>query len=143
MKHIALASGIGLALAAVAAFSSMNQAKKHRIVIDVATADAEAWSGILTNVANLRASFGAQQCSIEVVAYGKALGLLLRSNAALQERMANLAAGGVSFAACENTMRRAGVGKEELLPFASTVDSGVAQLVRRQESGWSYLKPGQ
>jgi intracellular sulfur oxidation DsrE/DsrF family protein len=142
MKYVALASGIGLAVAAAAAVSSINRARTHRIVVDVATGDPEAWPGILNSVANLRTAFGAGRCRVEVVAHGKALGLLLRSNTALAERMSKLAAGGVSFAACENTMHRTGIGKVELLQFASTVDSGVAELVRRQESGWAYLKPG-
>ena len=29
---------------------------------------------------------------------------------------------------------------EDLFPFASTVDSGVAELVRKQEAGWAYIK---
>jgi hypothetical protein len=29
---------------------------------------------------------------------------------------------------------------EDLFPFASTVDSGVAELVRKQEAGWAYVK---
>jgi intracellular sulfur oxidation DsrE/DsrF family protein len=28
------------------------------------------------------------------------------------------------------------------LPFAITVDSGVAEVVRKQEAGWSYIKSG-
>lgn len=32
--------------------------------------------------------------------------------------------------------------KEELLPFAATVDSGVAELVRKQEEEWSDIKGG-
>jgi intracellular sulfur oxidation DsrE/DsrF family protein len=38
-------------------------------------------------------------------------------------------------------MRKRNVRKDDLLPFATTVDSGVAELVRRQEAGWSYVKP--
>lgn len=39
-------------------------------------------------------------------------------------------------------MKRMRVTKEELLPFAVTVDSGVAEVVRKQEEGWSYIKGG-
>ena len=53
-----------------------------------------------------------------------------------------LAQAGVVFAACENTMRRQNVGKADLLPFVTTVDSGVAEIVRKQEAGWSYLRVG-
>ena len=46
------------------------------------------------------------------------------------------------FAACENTMRKKKVTKEPLLPFVTTVDSGVAEVVRKQEEGWAYIKGG-
>ena len=55
-------------------------------------------------------------------------------------RMEDLARAGVVFAACENTMKKKNVTKEDLLPFAKTVDSGVAEVVRKQEGGWAYLR---
>ena len=54
--------------------------------------------------------------------------------------MRDLSQAGVVFAACENTMKKKNVAKEDLLPFATTVDSGVAEVVRKQEAGWAYLK---
>lgn len=67
---------------------------------------------------------------------------LQRTNAAQAERMARIAAAGVKFAASENTMRRMKVQKSDLFDFVVTVDSGVAELVRKQEAGWAYLKGG-
>jgi len=32
---------------------------------------------------------------------------------------------------------------EVLVPFAAQVDSGVGELIRKQEAGWSYLKAGE
>jgi len=37
-------------------------------------------------------------------------------------------------------MRDRNLTDEDLFPFASTVDSGVAELVRKQEAGWAYVK---
>jgi intracellular sulfur oxidation DsrE/DsrF family protein len=56
--------------------------------------------------------------------------------------MKQLADGGVIFAACRNTMKRKNVAPDQLLPLAGTVDSGVAEVVRKQEAGWSYIKSG-
>ena len=47
---------------------------------------------------------------------------------------------GVVFAACENTMKRQNVTKQQLTGFAKTVDSGVAEVIRKQEARWSYLR---
>jgi len=74
--------------------------------------------------------------------YRIGLGLLLASNGAMHERMQGMARSGVTFAACENTMKRMKVTKEQLMPFATTVDSGVAEVVRKQEAGWSYIRSG-
>ena len=35
------------------------------------------------------------------------------------------------------------VTTEDLFPFASQVDSGVAELIRKQEAGWSYIRAGE
>ena len=58
------------------------------------------------------------------------------------ERMQKLSESGVVFAACENSMEKKQVTKADLLPFVTTVDSGVAEVVRKQEAGWSYIKSG-
>lgn len=74
----------------------------------------EPWQGIVNNVETLQKAFGGEQTTIEVVAHGKGLGLLLVTNTALQERLWHLAETGVVFAACENTMQRLHVTKAGL-----------------------------
>ena len=113
----------------------------HRVVFEVNVGE-ELWEGILNNVENLKKSFGAETVSIEVVAHAKGLALLLPREEALQKRLGGLHDAGVTFAACENTMKKQNVTKAELVPFATTVDSGVAEVVRRQEAGWAYIKGG-
>lgn len=116
--------------------------KSHRIVFEVNVDGQEAWTSILNNVENLQKAFGRDHTQIEVVAHGKGLSLLLATNAELQDRLKQDSDSGVILAACENTMRRRNVKKEDLLPFATTVPSGVAEVVLKQEAGWSYLKGG-
>ena len=113
------------------------------MVIEVNIEGAEAWKGVLNNIENLQKVFGASEIEIEAVSHGKGLGLLLKTNDAIRERLEQAAAKGVVFAACQNTMRQQHVTKEDLFPFVITVDSGVAEVMRKQEAGWSYLKAGQ
>jgi len=40
-------------------------------------------------------------------------------------------------------MRAMKVTTSDLFPFATQVDSGVAELVRKQEAGWVYIKGGE
>lgn len=83
-----------------------------------------------------------ENTEIALVTHGKGLGLVMGGTEARQQQMKKLSDGGVGFVACENTMRRKNVTRDQLMPFALTVDSGVAEVVRKQEQGWSYIKSG-
>ena len=112
----------------------------HQIVIEISGDGDEHWNGLITNVKNLRTALGNEKTIIEVVVHGKALALLLGKNKEMAERLADLSREGVVFAACENTMKKQGITKDQLHPFVITVDAGVAEVVRKQESGWSYVR---
>lgn len=144
-KPIVIAALVGsLAAASCLAprvFGDGAKAPQHRVVFELTSDDAQAWEGVMNNVENLQKALG--PTSVEVVAHGKGLAMLTASkNGAVRDRMKQSADGGVVFAACENTMRKQNVKKDDLVPFAKTVDSGVAEVVRKQESGWSYLRSG-
>jgi len=140
MKKFAL--GIIIVGLASALFAHSTNKPHHRVIFEVSVDGPEKWEAILNNVENLQKAFGSDQTQIEVVGHGKGLGLLRKTNDTLASRMEKIAGTGVVFAACQNTMRKMNVTKEELLPFVTTVDSGVAEVVRRQEQGWSYIKAG-
>lgn len=112
----------------------------HRVVIEISGDGDEHWNGLITNVKNLRTALGNEKTQIEVVVHGKALALLLGKNKEMADRLADLSREGVVFAACENTMKKQGITQDQLLPFAMTVDAGVAEVVRKQEGGWSYVR---
>ncbi len=136
-----IGAGVGLGMVLDADIHG-KQPSKHLIVIEVNVEGRETWNGILNNVENLQKTFEGESTEIEIVAHGKGLGLILKTNEALQDRLKRIADAGVRFAACENTMRRMNIKKEDLMPFAMTVDSGVAEVVRKQEASWSYVKGG-
>jgi len=127
----------------LAAAMFAQKSKKHRVVIDVTMAGPDAWTPVLNGIENLQKVFGAENVEIEAVAHEKGLGMVVKaSNPALAERMERIAGTGVVFAACENSMRAQHVTKADLFPFDMPVDSGAAELVRKQEAGWAYIKAG-
>jgi intracellular sulfur oxidation DsrE/DsrF family protein len=126
-----------------AAVSQTQPAHKHQVVLQMNVDSPGSWNQLLANIGNLQTVFGADKIQIEVVAYGKGLSLLLKTNTALEERMKKAIDSGVVLAACQNSMRNRKVTTEDLFPFASQVDSGVAELVRKQEAGWSYIRAGE
>jgi intracellular sulfur oxidation DsrE/DsrF family protein len=116
--------------------------KAHRVVFDVTVDGTEQWEGVLNNVENARRALGRERADVRVIAHGKGIGLLRKTNTALAARIASLAESGVRFAACENTMKRLALTRDDLLPSVGTVDSGVAEIIRLQGGGWAYLKSG-
>lgn len=122
--------------------SKKSAAAKHRIVFQVNVAGQEQWQGVLANVENLQRAFGPRSTQIEVVCFGKGIDMLLNTDAPLAERIAKDHTTGVTFAACQNTLRARNLTPADLLPSATTVASGVAEIVRKQEAGWAYIKGG-
>lgn len=99
----------------------------------------------LGNIRNhLRA---APQDSIVVVAHGEGIRFLLkdavdRDGKPFDAAVAALAARGVEFRVCRNTLVAHNVPAERLLPQASLVESGVAEVARLQaREGFVYLRP--
>ena len=137
----AMMASAGLLLATLEA-RPQEPTQMHQVVFEVTTDNPEQWEAVLNNMENVQKAFGAENTKIEVVAHGKGLGLVMKTNAARAERLQKLSEGGVVLAACENTMRRKDIHKEALLPFATTVDSGIAEVVRKQEADWAYIKSG-
>ena len=122
-----------------AAISQTAPAHKHQVVFQMNVDGPDSWNQLFGNIQNVQTVFGADKIQIEVVAYGKGLSLLLKTNSAFEERMKKAIATGVVLDACQNSMRIRKVTTEDLFSFASQVDSGVAELVRKQEAGWAYI----
>ncbi len=120
---------------------AQNTAQKHKVVVQLNTADTAAWSSAIGNIKNLQ-NIWPNNVEVEVVIHGKALGLLVAAKTHLANEVIEMSKKNVQFLACENSMRKYHIDKSELLTIAFTVPSGVAELILKQEAGWSYLKAG-
>ena len=114
---------------------------KHKVVVQLNTADTTAWSSTIGNIKNLQKLWPGNLV-VEVVIHGKALGLLVAAKTHLANEVIELSKTNVQFLACENSMRKYHIDKSELLTIANTIPSGVAEVILKQEAGWSYLKAG-
>ena len=135
---------LGVVAAAALAMSRASAAapQKHKVVFHVNVADEARWQEVLTNVENVQKAFGGSSVEIEVVAHGAGIGLVQMKNAALRDRIAAIEKTGPVFAACSNTLRKQQLTAADLTPGVRIVDSGVAELIRKQEEGFSYVKLG-
>jgi intracellular sulfur oxidation DsrE/DsrF family protein len=115
-------------------------AMKNRVVIQVSDNDPAKWNLALNNAANLKADLGAANVEIEIVAYGPGLNML-KTGSAVAPRIEEATLGGAKIVACENTMANQKVSREQILPGVGYVGAGVVEIMRRQQEGWSYLRP--
>lgn len=113
----------------------------HRVVMQLSSSDTLAWKGVVKNIIHLREAFQ-DQVQIEVVAHSAGIDFLVNAKSTQREKITELAGKGVVFAACQNTMKDKNITKEALIPAITTVPSGVAEIVKKEEQGWSYLKSG-
>lgn len=100
------------------------------------------YAHVLASATNLKRAFKNEDTKIEIVCHDDGIGLLLVGSHPFSSRLKSLYAHGVTFAACGNTLRTKHLSKSALVRFATVVDSGVAEVVRKEEAGWSYLKMG-
>ena len=59
--------------------------------------------------------------------------------AAYEERLEQLSKSGVKLLACRNAMKSRNIKTEDMFAFVGQVDSGIAEMVRKQEAGWAYI----
>lgn len=120
---------------------STNSIIKHHIIIQLTSSDTAAWKGLMNNLKHLKDEWGTS-VQIEVVAHGPGIEMLMNTKTTQQIKIAELKNTGVVFAACMNTIKARNLTKEAILSEAIFVQSGVVEVVMKQEEGWSYLKTG-
>lgn len=97
------------------------------------------YRAVLRNVGNLVTDLG-DRATVELVAHGPGIGVCL-DDAPLAGTLQELIARGVVVAACGNTLEAKGISRERLAAGVLTVPSGIGELVRKQQSGWAYVRP--
>jgi len=120
---------------------------QSRVLIHVTENDAARLGQALEEIDELMRHYQRENeiARVEVVANGRGLDLLRSDTSGFAERIAALQRehGNLVFAACQNTMDR--LKREQgvvvrLLPGVIVIDSGMAELMRRQHQGWTYLQ---
>jgi intracellular sulfur oxidation DsrE/DsrF family protein len=115
----------------------------HNVVYQCNKGDVEYWESILFSAGELLRKYG-DDVQIVISAIGPGLHLIGKHPqrpvpVELQQRVSSLAAYGVAFHACGNTMKSLKWTEEDLLPFAKVVPIGADDLMLLQEQGFSYI----
>jgi len=104
------------------------------------------YKGAMRNVQNHINAVGAENVDVKVVLHGNGLGLLksAKTDDKLQGAVAALKSQDVAFYVCSNTLKGRKISYENDLFDVykdDIVPSGVAELSRLQQMGYTYIKP--
>ena len=133
-------------LSVIAVFFFVNlisaQQKEHKIVFEFTKADTASFSTMMRQLNNItKATNGTAK--LEVVCYGPGLQMLMTEKTTVQQRIEEFHGKfNVVFAACEASMQRQGITRNQLLPQAVTVPLATLEISSKQQDGWSYIKAG-
>jgi intracellular sulfur oxidation DsrE/DsrF family protein len=112
----------------------------NHVVMQVSDADPAKWTLALNNARNLQTDLGTRNVEIEIVAYGPGIGML-KLDSPVASRLDEAIASGIKVAACENTMRGQKLARADMLPNLEYVPAGVTEIMKKQQQGWSYIRP--
>ena len=130
-----------VALAALVAMPAVaHDPAANHVVMQVSDADPAKWTLALNNARNLQSDLGTRNVEIEIVAYGPGIGML-KLDSPVASRLDEAIASGVKVAACENTMRGQKLARADMLPNLEYVPAGVTEIMKKQQQGWSYIRP--
>lgn len=115
----------------------------HSIVYQCNKADREYLEHILFSAGELMRKYG-DDIEIVIAAFGPGLHLIGKHPRRpipheLQQRAGSLAAYGVAFHACGNTLKALHWTEKDLFDYATVVPVGVDDIMLLQEKGFSYL----
>jgi intracellular sulfur oxidation DsrE/DsrF family protein len=130
-----------LAFATSASYTQSAPGKVHHILFALTSGDEADWHLTTGNIRNLLSGLAPDEVEVEVVAFGPGIASVIKPSAADAEIQA-LMAKHVVFVACENSMRARKVTKADLIDGMGTVPSGIVEVVKKQEAGWTYVKAG-
>jgi len=118
-----------------------------KVLFHVSDGHADHLKNVLDDVEELMKHYrlSHQKARVEVITNGEGLSLLLAGISPYAERIQKMQKEyhDLTFVACQNTIDRyqQDLGfTAKLLPGVVVIDSGVAQIMRRQHQGWAYIQ---
>lgn len=130
-----------LALAFTAVLANAQDApRQHRIVMQLTSGDTLVHKNLMKQFKNMLEA--APNLQLELVCHGPGMDLLMGDRSIVAGKVKEFAGKGITFLACDNTIRERQLDPTKVLPEAGHVKAGIIHIVERQEDGWSYIKAG-
>ena len=114
---------------------------KYRVLFHLDEASKGRADLALHNIENLITDLGYENVEVELVANSEGITAFLKVPDYHRAIVERLAAKGVRFTVCENSLRQLHLAKDALLEQVEIVPSGVGELARKEAEGWAYIRP--
>lgn len=121
---------------------AQTESKDHKIVFQFTNAnDTLQQKAFVKQLENITEHW--PNAKYEVVLYNQGLELVMKNNTKYQSRLQALKSKGVKFVVCENTLKNRKISKDAFPEvLVEYTPAGIAEIVEKQEQGWSYIKGG-
>ena len=140
MKNLTLSLILVFSMISIAALAQ-KKANNHKIVFQFTNAiDTLQQKAIVNQLKNLTTHWPNAQ--YEVVIHSMGLPFVMSAKSKQIDAIKELRAKGVRFLVCENTMKSQKVSKDQIISEVEYVPVGIAEIVEKQEQGWTYIKGG-
>lgn len=114
--------------------------KKYHVIFEMSAGEQPRLEGVIRNIDNLKIALGPENVTVELVLHGGAILSFAKDKTTLASEWDRLAKSGVTLLACNNSLKMRNIPKDTLLPNIKVVDAAVAELVRKQQAGWQYIR---
>lgn len=131
-----------LLLLTVVGCASMSSGGKQGVVIQVSDDSPVTWNQALNVAQNVPQLLGQDKVTVEIVAFGKGIGML-KFDSEVGQRLASAKNDGVAIRACGVTMKKAKLTDKDLYPDAgiTVVPAGVVEIMTKHNEGWFVIRP--
>ncbi len=123
-----------------AELAQAQKAEHYKLVIQVSDADPAKWNLALNNASNIQQELGQANVEIEIVAYGPGIGML-GAESKVADRLAQALDSNIGLIACENSMRKAKLSRQDMYGGVNYVRAGVVHIMKREREDGAYLRP--
>lgn len=118
-----------------------------KVLVHLTSSDIDSALNTLNNLQALLQQYADNQqaVKVEVIANGKGIQLLSADNKVMSRRINQLTSNyqNLTFAACKYSMQQMRISKGvsiDLIPQVKVIDSGVVEVIKRQNEGWTYIR---
>ncbi|WP_254561994.1 DsrE family protein [Dyadobacter diqingensis] len=113
----------------------------YKAIIQLTSPEPKVYKSTIRQILNLLDHFN-QQVEVKIVCHGASWPFCVTDQNPFSEDIRTLLQKQVKIEVCKNMLDSNNILPDDLIPGIKIIPSGIAELVIRQQEGWSYIKAG-